>query len=66
MELHGVSMEVPWNSIDFHQFPWNSMDFHRFPWISMEFHGGISHGQLTLSVKQMIDSPNLARIAAHD
>ena len=34
MKLHGYSMEVPWNSIDFHRFSWNSMDFHIFPWIS--------------------------------
>ena len=32
MELHGYSMGVSWNSMDFHRFPWNSMDFHRFPW----------------------------------
>ena len=41
MELHGYSMGVSWNSMDFHRFPWNSMDFHRFPWNSMEvFHTG--------------------------
>ena len=43
--LHGYSMEVPWNSMDFHRFPWNSMDFHWILWISIEFHGGISHGK---------------------
>ena len=51
MELHGYSMDTPWQvrripwiSIDFHGIPWISIDFHGFPWISMEFHGAISHG----------------------
>ena len=28
--LHGYSMEVPWNSMDFHRFPWISMEFMRY------------------------------------